>query len=328
MEIEYLLALQNMRETWGSFLAPFMDAVTKLSVSFFPIVLACLLYWVYDRQFGRIIFGGFAGGRLVNGFLKLTCCIYRPWILDSRIVPFGDSMVAATGYSFPSGHATMATSMYGGVGFWYRKRSKVLMIIFFAMVGITMFSRNYMGVHTLKDVLVGCVAATAMLIISGVIERWTNANNKRDLVVMIVGLVLCGALVAYYCLKSYPMDYLPDGNLLVDPAKMRADSYEGIGSVTAFVICRYFERRYFNFDEKMPSRKDRFIIAVIALIPLYFWYTYSINFFQNIIGRDASKFICDFFMMGYIMLFVPFVMCKIKRLPETLAFARKKKEET
>lgn len=33
---------------------------------------------------------------LLNGFLKLTCCVYRPWIRDARIEPFGDSKVAAT----------------------------------------------------------------------------------------------------------------------------------------------------------------------------------------------------------------------------------------
>ena len=322
MEIEYLLVLQNIRENGGAFLAPFMDWLTKLAVSFFPILLACFVYWVYDRKFGRIIFGGFAIGRLYNGFLKLTCCIYRPWILDSRVVPFGDSIVAATGYSFPSGHSTMASSMYGGVGAWFRKKSKALMIFFFIMIGLTMFSRNFMGVHTPKDVLVGCIIGIVALLTSWLIGRWTENDDKKDLYVMIFGLVLCVCLVAYYCLKSYPMDYLSDGTLLVDPVKMRADSYEGIGSVTAFVICRYFERRYFNFDEKMPSRKDRFIVAVIASVPLYFWYTYSIGILQNAIGRDASKFICDFFMMGYIMIAVPFVMCKLSKLPESLSLKK------
>lgn len=316
MEIDYLLFLQNIRESWGAFLAPFMDFLTKLSVSFFPILLACLVYWVFDRKAGKLIFGGFAGGRLINGFLKLTCCIYRPWILDSRVVPFGDSMTAATGYSFPSGHSTMATTMYGGVGMWFRKIAKWVTALLFFLVALTMLSRNFMGVHTPKDVLVGCGASIIVMFIVCRIERWTDANPNRDKVVMIVGILLCVALVIYYNFKPYPMDYLPDGTLLVDPAKMLADSYEGIGAVSAFVICRYFERRHFDFEAKMTSWKNRFIVAVIALIPLYFWYTYSVDILQNLFGRDAAKFTCDFLMMGYIMILVPFIMCRISKITD------------
>ena len=324
-EIKYLLALQNMRETWGDFLAPFMDWITKLAISFFPILLICLVYWVYDREFGRVILGGYAGGRLIGGFLKLTCCINRPWILDSRVIPYGDSMVAATGYSFPSGHSIMATSAYGGVGIWFKNKSKCIMAIFFAMIALTMFSRNYMGVHTPKDVLVGCLISSIMLAVSYWIEKWTNKDLKRDKIILIVGIIICIAFVIYYFTKTYPLDYLPDGSLLVDPDKMRADSFEGIGAASGFVICRFFERHYLDFDDKMKSRKDRFIISVIALVPLFFWYTYSVEFFQDMIGRNASKFIRDFIMMIYIMNVVPLIMSKLSKLPETLAFAKKKK---
>lgn len=94
------------------------------------------------------MFAGMSLAYLVNGFLKLTCCVYRPWIRDARVVPYGDSKVAATGYSFPSGHSTAATARYGSIGVWFRKRNKAIMEVMFASIFITMFSRNYLGVHT------------------------------------------------------------------------------------------------------------------------------------------------------------------------------------
>lgn len=313
MEIEYLLLLQEIRESWGSFLVPLMDIVTKVSVSFFPLAIVCIIYWVFDQKAGRYILAGYTGATVMNGFLKLTCCINRPWVLDSRVEPYGDSKVAATGYSFPSGHATAATSTYGGIGMWFRKKCKWVTAVFFLLIAATMFSRNYLGVHTPKDVIVGCAASVLMMVVSVKIEQWTDKDISRDKWVLIGSLVLCALLIVYYLLKPYPLQYLEDGSLLVDPSRMRADSYEGIGLLTAFSICRYFERRRFKFDEMVPSRKGRCIIGVIALIPLYFWDTYSIDFLQKYIGRDASKFVCYSLLVVYIMILVPWVMGKMKK---------------
>lgn len=318
MEIEYLLLLQEIRESWGAFLVPLMDVITKVSVSFFPVAAICIIYWVFDKKAGRYIFAGYTGATVMNGFLKLTCCINRPWVLDSRVEPYGDSKVAATGYSFPSGHSTAATSIYGGIGMWFRKICKWVTVVLFLLIGATMFSRNYLGVHTPKDVIVGCGATVLMMFVTVKIEKWTDEDTSRDKWVLIGSLALCVALIAYYLCKSYPLQYLEDGSLLVDPTKMRADSYEGIGLLSAFSVCRYFERRKFNFDEAMPSWKDRCIVGVIALIPLYFWDTYSIDLLQKYIGRDASKFLCYSFLIVYIMILVPWVMCKIKHIAETI----------
>ena len=55
-----------------------------------------------------------SANRVVNGFLKVTACVYRPWIRDARIVPDSAALAEATGYSFPSGHSMNGASLYGG----------------------------------------------------------------------------------------------------------------------------------------------------------------------------------------------------------------------
>ena len=73
-----------------------------------------IIYWAVSKDFGAYLMMGWSGNRLVNGALKVTACAYRPWIRDARIVPYGNAITTATGYSFPSGHTMNAASIFGG----------------------------------------------------------------------------------------------------------------------------------------------------------------------------------------------------------------------
>lgn len=289
-----------------------MDWVTKLSLSFYPLAVLLIIYWAFDRKSGRKMFLGLALGRLVNGFLKLVVCAYRPWIRDARILPYGDSKVAATGYSFPSGHSTLATVYYGSIGYWFRKRNKAVTVVMFIMIALTMFSRNYLGVHTPQDVLVGFSASVLMLIAANYLENWSDKDpDKRDVIIMVTGLVICVACGFFYFLKPYPMDYTADGKLLVDPMKMLPDSFDGIGLVAAYVICRYFERRGFDFENELDW-KDRFFIGTIALIPAMWWNNHIVNIFAGMNLRFVGKFFWGSGLMVYAMIIVPAVMKRYK----------------
>ena len=306
MDIQILLWFQDFRNGVGSFLAPYFNWVTQFSVSFWPIAMMCMLYWVLDRKNGKRILGGFGLGLLMNGFLKLIFCVYRPWIRDSRIEPYGDSKVAATGYSFPSGHTTFATGAFGGVGYWMLKhKKKIITCVLWFLVISTMISRNYLGVHTPQDVIVGFISTSCMLFVANKVENWSDQDINRDKIILIGGVLFCVALVCFYTFKSYPMTYLDDGSLLVDPVKMRADSFEGIGFISSFVICRYFERRGFDFEK--INWKDRFIVGAFALIPLYFYCMYLIPCIMEI-NRFAGKYLMFAGIVVYTLIVVPNIM--------------------
>lgn len=311
MDIDYLLMLQKFREHTESFLAPIMDWFTKMAISFWPLAIILMIYWAFDRKAGRRMFAGMSLAYLVNGFLKLTCCVYRPWIRDARVVPYGDSKVAATGYSFPSGHSTAATARYGSIGVWFRKRNKAIMVVMFASIFITMFSRNYLGVHTPQDVLVGFGATVIALIIGNLVENWSDKNPaKRDIIILISGIVIAIILVCYYEFKTYPMDYLPDGSLLVDGKDMIPDSFEGIGFIVAFSICRIFERRGFDFEKEM-NWKSRFVVGTIALIPIMWWDSHIVNICVTLGSKCVGKFLWSSGIIVYAMIIVPLIMKKV-----------------
>ena len=308
MDIDYLLLLQEFRNGVGAFLAPYLMWVSDFILGFWPIAAMCMLYWVLDRKGGRKILSGYGFGLLINGFLKLTFCIYRPWIRDSRVLPYGNSKSTATGYSFPSGHSTKATGTLGSVGKWMKDHDhKIIMTICWFIVLSVFFSRNYLGVHTPQDVIVGFASAALMVFVAGKIEDWSEKDASRDKLILIGMILVCIMLVLYFEFKTYPMTYLEDGSLLVNPKDMKADSYQGVGFVLMYSFCRYFEKRGFDFEKEM-EQKDRLIIGLGCLIPLYVWINCIYPILKTMMSGSLSTFIRFGFYPIYILLIVPNVM--------------------
>ncbi len=308
MDIEYLLLLQAFRNGVGAFLAPFLMWISDFAISFWMIAMMSMIYWAFDKKSGKKIIAGFSLGLLMNGILKLTFCVYRPWIRDDRVLPYGNSKMTATGYSFPSGHSTWAVGVLENVGLWFRRnKHKVIAGVFFFSVVAVMFSRNYLGVHTPQDVIVGFLATNLMIFVANKIEDWTDQDYSRDKIVLVGGILLCIALALYYEFKSYPLTYLEDGSLLVDPKKMVADSYQGIGLIVGYVVSRMIERKGYDFEKEM-NWKDRFIIGVFALIPLSIWMQNLSTVIINLTNKSFGEFIEFAGMEFYIFVIVPKVM--------------------
>ena len=157
MDIGILLTLQQFRNGAGAILADFLSKMTFLGELNTVLVIMAVIYWCVDKSLGIYLLMGWSGNRLVNGALKVTACAYRPWIRDARIIPYGNSMTTATGYSFPSGHSMNAATVYGG-GTVRRDAPITLRVALGIVVALVAFSRLYLGVHTPQDVLVGALA--------------------------------------------------------------------------------------------------------------------------------------------------------------------------
>ena len=251
MDIGILLALQDFRNGTGSHLAEFMSKMTFLGELNTVMVIMAAVYWCVSRNLGAYLLLGWSGNRLVNGVLKLTFCVYRPWIRDVRVVPYGNSINTATGYSFPSGHSMNAASVYGGAAV-RGDMPRGLRAVLGAVVVLVAFSRNFLGVHTPQDVLVGAAAGMLVIWLVSRLMRWVEARPQRDIPVACVGIALFVLLALYAAFKSYPVDYDADGKVLVEGAKMAADAYKGVGWGTAFLVGWVLERRFVTFSTDVP----------------------------------------------------------------------------
>ena len=271
MDIEFLLFLQRLREATAGVLDDFFLQFSVFAEPFYALLIMGLLYWCVSKRMGVYVLMGWSFGRLANGFLKITACVYRPWVRDPRVQPLEGALAKATGYSFPSGHTTNAVAMFGGPGL-RRELARPLRIGLWALVLLVGFSRNWLGVHTPQDVLVALVVGIILMLAAGWVCAWLDKNPNKDALVAGVIALVSIALIAYAAMKDYPMDYDAAGNLLVDPQKMANDSFKNAGWALGFAVGWLAERRLVHFEiaGTVQQRCCRAVWGVLALMLVYF----------------------------------------------------------
>ena len=268
MDIQYLLWLQELRNATGGVFDEFFNALSKIAVDLMPF-LPFVIFWVVDRKWGYRFILTLGIADLLNGIIKLTVCAYRPWIRSDLIEPAGDSKVAATGYSFPSGHTTEATSVYGTTVAWQHKKKRWLAVLCGVLIALTGFSRNFLGVHTPQDVLVGFSVTLILIVIVGYGQRKTDGDDRKLDILSIIGALAVIATLIYITVKPYPMDYV-DGVLLVDPAKMMNDTFKACGAFIGFLAGSYIERHHIRYD--IPAgAKNLPILGFVGFMIAFAW---------------------------------------------------------
>ncbi len=306
MDIQYLLLLQNLREATGGVLNGAFELITKLGEASVVTLLVALVYWCVDKREGIFLMLTFYYNRVINGFLKITACVYRPWIRDARVLPVPEAMADATGYSFPSGHSANATSFFGGLAI-NKKYPKIFRGVMVALVLLVGFSRNYLGVHTPQDVIVSIVLAIVLLFAFRRLLDWVDQNPERDWIVLLAGAALCILLVVYASLKGYPIDYDAAGEVIVDPAKMPIDSFKNAGMGLGFIVGWFLERRFIKFDTdgKWYFRVFRYVVCIAVYELLK---TYAAPLITGAIAGGVGKAVEQFVLILYITAGAPVII--------------------
>ncbi len=302
-DIQYLLILQDLRLATGGVFDELFNALSKIAVDVMPM-LPFVIFWCKDKKWGYRFLGFYSGAEILNGILKLTVCAYRPWIRSDLIEPAGDSKVAATGYSFPSGHTTVATVMYGGVAVWQFNKRRWLSIVCIVLLALTGFSRNFLGVHTPQDVLVGFGATAILMFIIIKIQDKISDNERMKDILSIAGVLLVIAVLIYIQIKPYPMDYV-DGELLVDPQKMMNDTFKSSGMFLGFVIGSYIERHYVHYEIPAGAVNLPILTCVGAGIVLSWKEYLGSAIFVEMLGGHWGNFIARCLMMIFAIAIYP-----------------------
>jgi len=134
-----------------------MKIITFLGSSVFIILLSIsILYFLYkvlNHRSELILFvAALIGSNILCVLLKLFFHRARPDL---------HRLIEISGYSFPSGHATNAMTVYGILAFilWRNIRTKtgrsLLIIVSLIMILLIGISRIYLGVHFPSDVIAG-----------------------------------------------------------------------------------------------------------------------------------------------------------------------------
>lgn len=300
--IDPLLFLQFIREATGGIFNSFFVTCSLFGETGVMIVLIAILYWCMDKKLGEYILVSMGAADMVNGYAKIIACVYRPWILDSRIQPVKEAIAGATGYSFPSGHVTTATSAFAGAVLRgnYSKYLNIVLIVCLVLVG---FSRNYVGVHSVLDVIFGFLFTLTVLIIFSKLFNKVEEKPNLDIIISIIGIMLAIALIIFATIKSYPLDYDAAGKLIVDPAILTLDSFANAGTATGFFIAWPIERRFIKFvnDGDMETRMIRAICGFIGLVVI-------MQVILPLLGGHIQRFIGYVFISLFIMLIYPAII--------------------
>ena len=271
MDLQYLLFLQDLRSATGDVFNEFFNALSKVAVEIMPF-LPFIVFWCADKKWGYRFISTWGIGEVVNGVVKLTVCAYRPWIRSDLIEPAGDSKVAATGYSFPSGHTMAATVTYGTAAAWQWKKRRWLSVLCIVLILLTGFSRNFLGVHTPQDVFVGICESVAIILIVGFVQRKLEGNEKAYDILTIIGFLAVVAVLIYITQKPYPMDYA-DGKLIVDPVAMMKDSFKACGAFLGILIGSLIERHRIHYEIPSGSKSLPILTAIGGAI-MFSWIRY------------------------------------------------------
>ena len=247
MDIEYLLWLQNLRESWGSGAEFFITLITKIPTSALSALIPGILFWCISRRAGLFLMAVMSFGRLINSLLKDIFCIYRPWFLSTDIHPAADAMQKASSYSFPSGHTQFATAIYGGLAYFYRKKFPLLIIPCALIILAVALSRNFLGVHTPQDVLAAIVETLIVMFLTDKIFKAIDEDRNLGRIIFSAGIVFTVIAAIYMLTKSYPVDY-SQGKIIVSAAAAKLDSLDSIGVTLGFLIGAALEYKFVNFS--------------------------------------------------------------------------------
>ncbi|MBQ9886755.1 MAG: phosphatase PAP2 family protein [Lachnospiraceae bacterium] len=305
MDIEYLLLLQEFREKTNDLLTPFLEQLSLFAVTYL-IMFPVFVYWAIDKRKGLYTLVSYYLCCGVNAMVKLTACIYRPWIRDPRILPAGDAIRTATSYSFPSGHTVTAGPIYGGFAVSVWKKSKIVAFICVLALLLTGFSRNYLGVHTPQDVIVAILESILALYVVAKIFAYLKEHPEKENIFLIASFIIGWLGIVYITFKPYPMDYV-DGRLLVDPQKMMNDGYGDICLLIAYPVARFIEKTWIKF-QSTGIKNVRVIVSIIGLVPLWFMIKYMGAPLDDVLGSHWGHFTNTFIIVLYSVALYPLVI--------------------
>jgi membrane-associated phospholipid phosphatase len=154
---------------FSAFLLAISQLHSPVGVTVMCAILAFFLWRNGDRYWVLSLALAVPGGMLLNVILKQVFNRTRP--------VWDDPLLTLTSHSFPSGHAAGATLFYGFLAVymvWRMKNASARVLAVFGcvlMVVLVSFSRVYLGVHYLSDVLGAVSLSSAWLVLCLVAVR-------------------------------------------------------------------------------------------------------------------------------------------------------------
>jgi membrane-associated phospholipid phosphatase len=265
-------------QSLGAWLLAPMQFFSFLGTEQFYLFVAPALLWCLDAGLGLRLGLGLTLSSALNSALKLAFHSPRPYWLDARV----QALAAETSFGIPSGHAQNAVTVWGLLAASLRRTwAWIAALALMLLIG---FSRIYLGVHFLGDVvvgwLVGALILWAFLNLEGPTLSWLARRSvaQQALAALAVSmlLVLLGAL-ARLALEGWTVPGLweklaaraPDAEPL-DPLSL-SGLVSQAGVFFGLALGGILLKRRGWFDARGPAaqRALRYLIGVAGVLAIY-----------------------------------------------------------
>jgi membrane-associated phospholipid phosphatase len=265
-------------------LVPWLDLPMKFftflgTEEFFLLVMPAL-YWCYSPTLGIRTAIVLLFSNSFNASLKMLFRAPRPYWLDPRV----KALSAEFTFGLPSNHAQTAAALWGYLGVSIRRARywfPAVLVAFF--IG---FSRLYLGVHFLGDVLLGWTLGGLLCFLFIRLDRpvsdWISRQTLRTLLVCsgLSSLVLVLLVVVPgFLLKSWPLPdiWVANANAAAPAMILTPFGLDGgfsLGGVWLGMLAgaAWLNRRGggFNVDGTTLQRFQRYLIGLIGVMVLWF----------------------------------------------------------
>ena len=224
---------------------PFFDslfsAITRLGEEAALLFVVFLFLWCINKKCGYYLCALGVAAISSNLFLKMIFRVPRPWMLDPSFEIVESARAGATGYSFPSGHTQISVGVYGGIA--RESKNKTVRLFCIVTAVLVAFSRMYLGVHTLWDVLAGALLSVSLIFIMHLaVGREMTAVKRMSLTYTLVA-VFCIAYLAFLYLYPFPAD--------VDAAEIYEsieNGYKILGIIPAMWFSYIVDEKYTRYN--------------------------------------------------------------------------------
>lgn len=232
-QTEIIYALQGIS---NSYVIESMQLLTALGYATFLMGLVTVILYGIDFKKGFVLLMLVIWTGAVTILMKDLCQLPRPFQIDKEVqlldpamegptiqsdfqqpIAFFDLMPAelieevrnleSPHYGFPSGHTSIAVVLWGMVAFLFRRRW--LTILSLSLILLVPFSRMYLGVHFLADVLGGYLLGfLAMFFAYQVLLKpalWSNYLEKtifRPVANWQTAFLLIGPLILFFTMPT------------------------------------------------------------------------------------------------------------------------------
>ena len=270
MQLDILLFFQRIA---NPVLDVLMNMISMTGEIVIPLFIILFIYWCLDKKRGFAVTLSMLTALITTQIVKAIVRYPRPFMVYPELIS-GGRLETATGYSFPSGHSTGASSFYGSLAVIFSSRIlRAIAIILIIMVPV---SRMYLGVHWPMDVFAGTIIGLiSAFLLAPMFLQMQESRESFLMFTMIYGAI---------CLASAAISaFLLDMALIEDLAF--SDFSSNMAIAAGVLIGANIEKKHIDFTSEgtIGKKAARYIIGLIlphytekliAFFILGFWVTF------------------------------------------------------